>query len=274
MVLVPEPLRVGREAFVQPDVLPRGEREAVPVPLVGQLVHDHVDRRRADRRRSRSRRSAASGSRARTRGPGSRRRGRRRPRTDSRRTGSARKSRISGCIANEASTCTPIGVGVSAAVPTIQSLPLGALPAGAPGTVQPSIVSPSFSNDVVPVPVETTMSSTKTPCFWKRSSLAYRWRRRRPCPRRPTGRRSTARTRRCVPSGRSTRRSCRLACRCRRPGPSGSARGTGAARARTGRRSLCRCSCGRSGRGGSSNRPSRPCAPRRRGSPSSSRCHG
>ena len=85
----------------------------------------------------------------------------------------ARKSRISGCIANESSICTPTGVGVSAAVPTIQSLPLGALPAGAPGTVQPSIVSPSFSNDVVPAPVETTMSSTKTPCFWKRSSLAY-----------------------------------------------------------------------------------------------------
>jgi hypothetical protein len=34
-------------------------------------------------------------------------------------------------------------------------------------------VSPSFSNDVVPAPVETTMSSTKTPGYCTRSSLAY-----------------------------------------------------------------------------------------------------
>jgi hypothetical protein len=56
--------------------------------------------------------------------------------------------------------------------PTIQSFGFGGLPAGAPGTVQPSIVLPSASNEVVPAPVETTMSSTNAPDNWTRSSLA------------------------------------------------------------------------------------------------------
>ena len=38
--LRPEPFRVGREAFVEPDVAPVGDREAVAEPLVRQLVHD------------------------------------------------------------------------------------------------------------------------------------------------------------------------------------------------------------------------------------------
>ena len=59
--------------------------------------------------------------------------------------------------------------GSSATVPTIQSFSLAALPGGAPGTVQPS--SPD-SKDVEPSPVETTMSSTKTPWRWTMSSLA------------------------------------------------------------------------------------------------------
>ena len=44
---------------------------------------------------------------------------------------------------------------------------------GAPGTVQPSIGSPSSSNDVLPSPVETTMSSMNTPgnC-WRPQSLS------------------------------------------------------------------------------------------------------
>ncbi len=67
---------------------------------------------------------------------------------------------------------TPSGGGVSAVVPAIQSFGFGGLPSGAPGTVQPSHVSPSASNEVVPAPVETTMSSTNAPENWTDSSLA------------------------------------------------------------------------------------------------------
>src|SRR5215211_1807525 len=44
---------------------------------------------------------------------------------------------------------------------------------GAPGMVQPSIGSPSSSNEVLPSPVETAMSSMNTPgnC-WKPQSLS------------------------------------------------------------------------------------------------------
>ena len=66
----------------------------------------------------------------------------------------------------------PSGGGVSADVPTIQSFGFGSLPAGAPGTVQPSNVFPSFSKEVVPAPVETTMSSTNAPGSCTKSSLA------------------------------------------------------------------------------------------------------
>ena len=38
--LRPQPFRVRREALVEPDVAPVGDREAVAEPLVGQLVHD------------------------------------------------------------------------------------------------------------------------------------------------------------------------------------------------------------------------------------------
>ena len=58
------------------------------------------------------------------------------------------------------------------AVPTVQSFVLPGLPAGAPGTVQPSSVSPSSSNEVLPSPVEVVMSSMKTPWVWTTSSLA------------------------------------------------------------------------------------------------------
>ena len=61
----------------------------------------------------------------------------------------------------------------SATVPTIQSLVFPGLPAGGPGVVQPSRVSPSGSNDVLPWPVETVTSSTKAPYTWKDSSLAW-----------------------------------------------------------------------------------------------------
>ena len=70
---------------------------------------------------------------------------------------------ISGCRASEPSATSPSDGGASSTVPAIQSLGLGSLPAGAPGTVQPSNVSPSSSNDVVPSPVETATSSTKAP---------------------------------------------------------------------------------------------------------------
>jgi hypothetical protein len=57
-------------------------------------------------------------------------------------------------------------------VPAIQSFSFGPLRGGGPGTVQPSRGDPSASNDVVPSPVETTTSSTKTPGSWNDSSLA------------------------------------------------------------------------------------------------------
>ena len=80
---------------------------------------------------------------------------------------------ISGWRANAASAhARPVEGGASAAVPTIQSFAFGSLPAGAPGTVQPSIVSPSSSNDVVPWPPGPTMSSTKTPVALDEPSLA------------------------------------------------------------------------------------------------------
>ncbi len=48
----------------------------------------------------------------------------------------------------------------------------GPLPAGGPVTAQPSIGSASSSNDVVPSPVDTVMSSTKVPRPWTDQSLA------------------------------------------------------------------------------------------------------
>ena len=41
LALAPQPLGVGREALVEPDVLPRRDRQGVADPLVGELVHDH-----------------------------------------------------------------------------------------------------------------------------------------------------------------------------------------------------------------------------------------
>ena len=40
LVLAPQPLGVGSEALVEPDVLPARHGEAVAVPLVGDLVDD------------------------------------------------------------------------------------------------------------------------------------------------------------------------------------------------------------------------------------------
>ena len=40
LALAPQPLGVGREALVEPDVLPGGERQAVAGPLVRELVDD------------------------------------------------------------------------------------------------------------------------------------------------------------------------------------------------------------------------------------------
>ena len=55
------------------------------------------------------------------------------------------------------------------AVVRTKSFVFAALPGGAPVTVQPSV---PVSKDVVPAPVETTMSSTKTPKPWVAQSLA------------------------------------------------------------------------------------------------------
>ncbi len=79
---------------------------------------------------------------------------------------------ISGSRANDALTWKPSAGGRSATVPTVKSFSLPGLPAGAPGTVQPSSVSPSSSNEVVPAPVEDSMSSMNTPWACTTSSLA------------------------------------------------------------------------------------------------------
>ena len=42
LALAPQPLGVGGEALVEPDVLPQPEAEVVAEPLVRQLVHDHA----------------------------------------------------------------------------------------------------------------------------------------------------------------------------------------------------------------------------------------
>ena len=63
--------------------------------------------------------------------------------------------------------------GPIAAVPTVQSLALPGDPAGGPATLQPFIGSAPGSKEVLPSPVDTTMSSTKTPGSWTTSSLAY-----------------------------------------------------------------------------------------------------
>ena len=84
----------------------------------------------------------------------------------------ARKSMISGWRANAAAATSPGDGGRSACVATIQSLSLPGLPAGGPETVQPSSGSPSSSNEVLPSPVDTTMSSRATPGAWTVSSLA------------------------------------------------------------------------------------------------------
>jgi hypothetical protein len=59
--------------------------------------------------------------------------------------------------------------GNPAAVVRLKSLVLGELPGGAPGVVHPSV---PVSKEVVPSPVETSMSSTKTPRPWVAQSLA------------------------------------------------------------------------------------------------------
>ena len=78
----------------------------------------------------------------------------------------------SGCCASDASIVGPSGSGACSAVPTIQSFGFGWLPAGAPRTAQPSMVSPSSSNDVEPTPPGPSMSSTNTPGNATMSSLA------------------------------------------------------------------------------------------------------
>ena len=66
VALGPQPLGVGREALVEPDVLPVVDRDAVAVPLVGQLVHDDPAAVLAGLEERPSCRSAGSGSPART----------------------------------------------------------------------------------------------------------------------------------------------------------------------------------------------------------------
>ena len=78
---------------------------------------------------------------------------------------------ISGCRASEAATRSPIGWSSTCGV-AIQSFSFCWLPSGGPVTCQPSSGSASASNEVLPSPVETVTSSTKTPVSCTTSSLA------------------------------------------------------------------------------------------------------
>ena len=69
---------------------------------------------------------------------------------------------ISGWWASAGASDLADGRGVFAVVPTVQSAGFGSVPAGAPGTVQPSSVAVA-SKDVVPWPPGPAMSSTSTP---------------------------------------------------------------------------------------------------------------
>ena len=67
----------------------------------------------------------------------------------------------------------PVDRGRPACPTAAQSAPFGGLPAGAPGTVHPSIVSPSASKPVSPAVPGTSMSSIATPGNCTDGSLAY-----------------------------------------------------------------------------------------------------
>src|ERR1044072_343113 len=82
-----------------------------------------------------------------------------------------RNAMISGWRASDPSI-TPATCNCTSSEVRTQSFGLGSLPAGGPGTVQPSNGWASASNDVVPLPVETTTSSTPTPAHCTESSLA------------------------------------------------------------------------------------------------------
>ncbi len=145
---------------------------------------------------------------------------------------------------------------------------------GAPGIVQPSFWSPSSSNDVLPSPVETTMSSMKTPgnCCSPQSlrtvieTSTWRLHTRKGQPRtaasrrKPRWRRSRNRLYRC----------CCMSPWSRRTSGSGSGMGGGRSprqpdcSTRPGRpgRWTGHRSCGRSGRAASSSRRCRPGEPR------------
>ena len=74
-------------------------------------------------------------------------------------------------LSSECGVATTAASGKPAAVVMMKLFGFGALPGGGPVISQPP-VSP-FSNEVVPWPVDTSMSSTKTPSPWMAQSLAY-----------------------------------------------------------------------------------------------------
>ena len=164
-LLAPEPLGVGGEALVEPDVLPRGERRASRRSTGG---------RARGRRRSRAASSSrvleehARVDRARLVLEGEADAvgvvddaagGAERVRAEQ----AGEEARICGCCASAPRAISPVVGGVSAVVPTVQSAGFGSEPPGGPGTVQPSITLPSRSKDVVPWPPGPTMSSISTP---------------------------------------------------------------------------------------------------------------
>ena len=160
LALAPQPFGVRREPFVEPDVLPRREREAVAGPLVRELVHDDAVGRSSGRRRRPWSRSAASGSRARTRARRRRRRCRRRLRTG---TGRSARRGSAGSPARARSRPRRPGRGsVACSTPCRRSSRSGSArcPPARPGRSSRRTCRRRASNDVEPSPVEMSMSST------------------------------------------------------------------------------------------------------------------
>ena len=151
--LAPQPLGVGGEALVEPDVLPRGDGQVVADPLVRELVHDHAEFGGPDavleevagvhRPGLGLEREAEPAAVVDDR--------RRPPRTDTGRTGRSRKRDPSGWRASAASASSPTGGRrVGGRCRRSSRSRSARCRRAAPGTVQPSRVSPSSSNDVEP----------------------------------------------------------------------------------------------------------------------------
>ena len=230
LALGPQPLGVGREALVEPDVRPACTRTLSPnhwwasswtttlSPPTGREELLRVDRPGLVLEREADAREVVDDR-------------RRRRRTDTARTRPTRKPEDLGlarerALRDDAEVRRHVGGRPDRAS---RSRSPGCRPA-APGTVQPSSVSPSSSNDVVPSPVDVGDVVDEHAAGLDGASLAYVIETSTSCRRRRARSTFHARGRCSCPSRPTSRRSYPSACSCRRRCRSGSGRGTGAAR--------------------------------------------